>query len=38
MRKIEPPANTLWAYIDHLAYQSPITALIVCVQASLDFN
>ena len=36
MRKIKPPANTL--YIDQLAYQSPITALSVCVQASLDLN
>ena len=36
MRKIEPPANTL--YSDHVAYQSTITALSVCVQASLDLN
>ena len=38
MQKIEPPANTL--YVDHLAYQSTITALdlSVCIQASLDLN
>ena len=36
MRKIEPPANTL--FIDHLAYQSTITGLSVCVQAILELN